>query len=550
MKTFFVIPILAISLSFSLFSQQLPDEYREGRLLLQSGDYQGAMDKLRQVMDVQQYGNLAYYARYHFAKAAFENRQYELAKTTLAPLLDTGSFADIDNAYYLTALSHFRQNKFTDALAAISKISDQEVKQEAFRASYSYLKEVPTSVLMLQIPAYEENLGLVFALREKLLAQPSLSTQENEVLQRIRSVNHPDQEEDNQATIQRVVNQTLDIAIVLPFNYNGGSGVRSLGGNNFVFELYRGIMFAVEEAREAGHNITVKSFDTERNTDRLLGILADPFFEQADVIIGPIYPEEVQVMGEVASRLGIPFINPLSNIEESLREVNEAFLFRPSAEAIAKNLVGYLSRFQGKRVAMAYAGTNRDELLARRFTEAVRSSGIQLVHSQRVTGRDMRDYLDRVFQGGADVLVIFSDDPNIAAPTFSLVESQSASVPVIVMDSWLYFNFASYEMMESQDFHFIGNNTVNLSSPDTDAFRNRFFEKYKAYPGLNTYLGYELVGWLTNVLNTQRGFEFKANLASSGYVPGKITFGFDFSRTSHNAYVPMLRLESGEIVIE
>lgn len=552
MKTFFVIPCLAFSLSFSLFSQQLPDEYREGRLLIQSGDYQEAMGKLRQVMDVQQYGNLAYYARYHFARAAFENGQYELAKSTLAPLIESRSFADADNAHYLTALCHFRQNKFTDALESISLISDQDVRGEAFRASYAYLKEVPSSVLMLQVPAFEDNLGLVFALREKLLAQPSRSTHENEVLQRIRDVRHPDldREEDKQSTPQRVVNQTLDIGIVLPFNYNGGTGVRNLGASNFVFELYRGIMFAVDEARGAGHAITVRTFDTERNTERLQGILEDPFFQQADVIIGPIYPEEVQLMGEVASKLGVPFINPLSNIEESLKAVNEAYLFRPSAESIAKNLISYLSRFQGKRVALAYAGTSRDELLGRRFTEAARSTGIQVVHSQRVTGRDMRDYLDRVFQGGADVLVIFSDDPNIASPTFSLVEAQASSIPVIVMDSWLYFNFASYEMMESQDFHFIGNNTVKLSSPDTDAFRNRFFERYKTYPGLNTYLGYEMVGWLTNVLNVQRGFDFKANLASSGYVPGKITFGFDFSRTSHNAYVPMLRLESGEIVIE
>ncbi|WP_209330689.1 ABC transporter substrate-binding protein [Lunatimonas salinarum] len=550
MKIFLISPFLALSLSFSLFSQQLPDEYQEGRLLIQSGDYQAAMEKLRLVMDVEDYGSLAYYARYHFARAAFENGQYELTKSTLAPLVELGSFSDVDNVRYLMALCHFRQNKFSDALAAVSEISDNQIKGEAFRASYAYLKEVPTSVLMLQVPAYEENLGLVYALREKLSAQTSLSSQENEVLQRLRTVKHPDQEEDSEASRSRKENKVLDIAIVLPFNYSGGSGVRSLPGNNFVFELYRGILFAVDEAKQAGHSIAVRTFDTERNADRLLGILEDPFFEQADVIIGPIYPEEVRLMGEVAAEWGIPFINPLSNIEESLKSVEEAFLFRPSAESIAKNLIGYLSRFQGKKVAVAYAGTNRDELLERRFTEAARSSGVQVVYSQRVTGRDMRDYLDRVFQGGADVLLIFSDDPNIAAPTFSLVESQSASIPVIVMDSWLYFNFASYEMMESQDFHFIGNNTVNLSSPETEEFRSRFFESFKAYPGLNAYLGYEMVSWLTSILNVQRGFDFKSNLVSSGFIPGKVTFGFDFSRTSHNAYVPMLRLEGGEIVIE
>ncbi|EON75005.1 LysM-repeat protein and domain [Lunatimonas lonarensis] len=550
MKTIFVFLLFAWGFSISVISQQLPDDYREGRLLLGSGDYQGAMDRFRKLMDFQQYGKLAYYARYHFAKAAFENGQYELAKSTLGPLLESASFVDADNANYLLALANFRQNKFSEALTAVSGIRDEEVKAEAFRASYYFLKQVPVSVLMLQVPTYEENLGLVYALREKLIAQPSLSSQEGEVLDRIRHVRLPGEGDVSMVPAAREVNQVLEIAVVLPFNFNGGSGVRNLGANNFVFELYRGIMFGVEEARSQGHRIEIKTFDTERNPERLREILSDPFFLRADVIIGPIYPEETQVMGEVAAQLGVPFVNPLSNIQESLRDVGEAFLFRPSADAIAKSLVSYINRFQRKRVAVAFAGTNRDELLARRFTEAAASSGVQVSMSQRVTSRDMRNYLDRVFQGGADLLVVFSDDPNIAAPTFSLVESQTASIPVLVMDSWLYFNFASYEMMESQDFHFIGNNTVNLSSPNTEAMRNSFFESHKVFPGLNTYLGYELIHWLTSVLNAQRGFGFQDNLVSGKFLPGKVTFGFDFSRTSHNAYVPILRLESGELIIE
>jgi ABC-type branched-subunit amino acid transport system substrate-binding protein len=557
MKTISFLFMLLLWLPQWGYSQQGIDNYKKAIELIEREDYNEAMDLLRPFMDEKSYGDLAVYARYHFGRAAIENGQPELAKSTLMPLITQGSKDQRDKASFLVALIDFRQNRFSEALASIDQITNERLKLEGYRATYSFLKFVPTSVLLIQLERFEENFGLVLALREKLAAQTSLSSTETKILEQLKSITPPDAILDKQELHKPVErNQTLDIALVLPFNYSGGTGVASLSNTNFVFELYRGILHAVKEIQAKGIDVDVRAFDTQRNPEEIEKILNDPFFAKADIIVGPIYPEEIEVVASFARERNIPFVNPLSNINESLTSKDEAFLFRPSTISIAHSVVDYLKRFQGKRVALAYSGTSRDELLAKNFEIFAQREGITVVKSQKVAPKDMRSFYDQVgLSSGnsgvrADIVVIFSDDPNIASQTFSLVESLSSTVPIVVMDSWLFFNFASYEMMEAQDFHFISNNTPNLSSSAVEAFRKSYFDYFKTFPGLNAYLGYELIQWVSGVANREKGYDFKSNLQKSKQMDGVLTFGFDFSEESYNNFVPILRLEKGVIVIE
>lgn len=557
MKTILILFLFLLCLPEWGYSQQGAENYRQAIQLIEKDDFKAAMDLLRPYMDDQLYGDLAGYARYHFGRAAIGNEQSELAKTSLQPLISQGTRDQKEKAGFLMALIDFKQNRFTEALSAIGRIENESLKMEGYKATYSFMKYVPTSVLLIQLEQFETNFGLVLALKEKLASQPSLSPSETKIFDRIKLVTPIDAVVESEKVYEKKEqNQTLDIALVLPFNYAGGEGVSSLPATNFVFELYTGILHAVNEAKRNGIKVELRSFDTERNPEEIKKILNDPFFSKADVIVGPIYPEEIEVVATFASERKIPFVNPLSNINESLTSMDEAFLFRPSTISLAKSAVNYLKRFQGKRVALAYSGTIRDELLAKSFENFSRSEGITIVKSQKVASKDMRSFFDQVglsngsSSSKADMIVIFSDDPNIAYPTFSLVESLSSSVPIVVMDSWLYFNFASYEMMEAQDFHFISNNTPNLSSPAVEDFRESYFGYFKSFPGLNSYLGYELIHWILSVANTEKGFNFKNNLQKSKYMEGVLTFGFDFSKASYNNFVPILRLEEGAIVIE
>ena len=546
MKHCFYILVFLLTIATPVFSQGDLEEYHLGKQMLAKGDFGQAMDILRPYMNKSRYGEVANYATYHFGRAAYGSGQYELAKSVLNQLVEEtkGKWKYSEEAIYLLALCQFQQHDISQALATVDGIQNAELKEEAYKASFDYLRNVSTSILIVNFPNYKENEGLVMALQQQLAGRSILSSGEQEIYNEIRNMDFSDGEG---TRLDREKNQTLDLAVVLPFNYGGGSGVRRLEDNNFIFDLYKGIKFAVDEAKREGVDLTIRTFDTERRVDVVNKILEDPFFRLADVIIGPVYPEESEVMARFAERGRVPFINPVSNIKDEQRNTDFSYLFRPSIQSISNAILDYNHKLPGKRIAIAYSGTMRDEMLARQYAEAVSANGFQIATNRQVSARDMRDFFDNLFTGNSrvDQVVIFSDDPNIASPTFSVVESLNITTPILVMDSWLYFNFASYEMLDSQNFYFVGNNTVEFSSPEVGEFRDGFFEKYNVYPDFYTYLGYEMVKWVTKTINQNKGFDFQKNLNTNGFNEGTLTFGFDFRESRSNKYVPILVLEDG-----
>ncbi|WP_194777272.1 ABC transporter substrate-binding protein [Pararhodonellum marinum] len=542
---------------FNVQILQAQDElasYKRAKTLIGYGNFSEGMDLLRPYMDSRNYGPLSQYARYHFGRAAFQNGQFELAKTSLQPLLENGDWVKKDDARYLMALANFEEKKYNDALNIIDQIKDPNIREEAEKASFKYLDDASVSFLVGNLNKYQKNRGYIVALKNQLERQSIMSASEATAYGRIKNINA--QGELGEVPETRTLNKTLEVAVILPFNYSGGSGTSRLNGNNFVFELYQGINMAAVEAKDAGVDIVIRTFDTERKTDRVKRILNDPFLKLADVIIGPIYPEESELVSTFAEIHKIPFINPLSNLNKEMQTMEFSYLFRPSVESISQGILRYFqANLPGRRVAIAYSGSTRDEVLSKEFATLAQEKGYQIVSNKKVDERDMRNFFaDLGIRGQgelqADQLVIFSDDPNVASSTFSVLESITSEVPVIVMDSWLYFNFASFEMLESENFHFVANNTVDFNNEHVDDFRNQFFEQYHIYPSYNTHLGYDLLHWVVESINQKAGFDLRKNLDKNGFKKGKVTLGYDFSRTRFNKHVPIITLENGNLVID
>ncbi|PSL05087.1 ABC transporter substrate-binding protein [Cecembia rubra] len=550
MRYFLLVLIFLVNALNPLFSQDQFTGYNRAKTLMGYGNYTDAMNLLRPYMDAQQFGKLSQYASYHFARAAYQNGQYMLVESVLKELSTQENWENKDKARYLLALAYFQEGRNIDALEAITKITEPVVKEQAENATYNFLKNASVSFLMGNIRKFNENKGFMLALKEQIEKQTVMSTDERAIYNQIRTIDFGNK---GTETIKKN-SQTLDIALILPFNYSGGKGVQNLAPNNFIFELFQGIQFAAEELTRQGITLNLKSFDSERNLSKVSSILEDPFLKQADLIIGPIYPEEVEMVMGFSERNRIPFINPLSNIDEKYEGLNFAYLFRPSISNLSDGIIEFARKnIVGRRLAIGYSNTSRDELLAKSIAEKAQRFGYSIIRNDPVNGRSILDFLERIqLKNGdlanADLVIILSDDPNVAAPTFGFMESQNVKKPILVMDSWLFFNFANYEMLEEQNFHFVSNNTVQFDKPNLEKFREGFYSKHINYPSFNAHLGYELMYWASQNLGPQIGFNLRENLNSNGFQIGRITNGFDFRNSNSNRFVPVLKLENGMLL--
>lgn len=529
------------------FAQNIPADYQKAQTFLNSKNYWEAMPLFREFLDSDKYGNLSNYAAFHLGEAALGANQPDQAIAALKQV--SGKvWTKSDESKYMLALAYFQNQQNVEALRTIKGIKKEDVKVLAENATFENLKKTSASFMVANLQEFKENKGFAAALKAVLESQTILSATERAAFYELQG--------NAGGEVNQVKDLILDVVVILPFTNNPNASINSIDQSSFVFELYQGIDFAVKRLKEEGKQVTLHSFDSKHDLDRVRELLNDPVMAKADVIIGPIYQDEVDIVSAFSETAKIPLIHPLSNLGERFENTGFSYLFRPSVASLSNGVVKSLQKQNwGRKVAIGYSGSSRDERLAMLLNDQLASAGFSVVESKQVNSRNVIDFLQRqgVRSGmdstelGVDQIILLTDDPSIAQPTFGLMESVTASVPFLVMDSWLGFNFANYEMLAFPNFHFISNNTPNFQADEMQQFKDNFFTKNLAYPSLNATVGRELIYWISNNMGPSKGFDFRKNLNQAAFQKGKVTWGFNFQNSNNNQYVPVFKMEAGEL---
>lgn len=543
MRNLFLLIALLFALQFS-HAQGLPLEYLKAKAALQAKDYWEAMNGFKQLTDSDKYGNLANYAAFHLAEAALGANQPAQAISALQPIYGK-NWNKADEAKYLLATAYFRNNQNSEALKVIKTIKKEEILQQAYNLSYEFLSKATASFLVANLNEFKANEGYAAAVATVLQKQSIMSSSEIEALNQIRATNP------KRNTVQ---DDVLDIVVILPFTSTNSSSVSGLGYTDFMFELFQGIALGVEQMKKEGQKVNLTTFDSKRDINHLTNLLKDKTVAEADVIIGPIYPEETDVVSVFAEKAQIPFIHPLSNLGERFEQFKYSYLFRPSVNSLSAGIISNLkSQNWGKRVAVGYSGSSRDEALGLLLQTELQKAGFTVSKIQKLDSRNASTFLQglgvsRGNNPSVDQVILLSDDPAIAQSVFSLMESISTSVPLLVMDSWLGFNFANYEMLEFPNFYFMANNTPKFDTEAMSEFRDQFYRRYYTYPGMNSILGLELVYWLGSNSKATMDYNLRRSLDQNSFQQGKLTWGFNFQNSNNNSYAPVFKMEAGELI--
>ncbi len=538
-----VFPVFFI-LSFA-FAQNAPESYQRAKSLLSSKSYWEAIPLFKEFLDEEKYGSLSNYAAFHLAEAAMGANQPAQAIDALK-VVALKNWPKSDEAKYILGLAYFQNQQNQEALRVFKLIKKENVILMAENASFENLKKTSASFMVANLQEFKDNAGYRMALKIVLEAQTILSATE-------RAAYYELEGKRQETTSSIVKDPVLDIVVILPFTNSTSASITNVSPSDFVFELYQGVELGVEQLRASGQKVNLLTFDSKRDVNHLQTLLKDPAIAMADAIIGPIYPEETDLVSAFAESSKIPFIHPLSNLGERFEQMKYSYLFRPSVASLSAGIIkGLKVQSWGKRVAIGYSSSLRDEKLGLLLKDELTKLGFTVIKAQKIDARNVGTFLQSlgVRRGNTpnvDQVILLTDDPGIAQPTFALMESISTSVPILVMDSWLGFNFANFEMLEFPNFYFIGNNATQFDTEDMKVFRDDFYDKYLVYPNLNSILGIDLVYWLHSNLSPSFGMDLRRSLDTKAFQSGKLTWGYNFRESNNNHYVPVFRLESGEL---
>lgn len=531
-----------LSTAFAI-AQQPPAAYLKAKSDLDAKAYGMAKDGFATFLDETKYGVLSHYAAFHSAEAALQLTQAPQAIELLTALKGK-AWSKSEEVTYLLALAYFQNNQLLAGLQILKGLTSESMVSKGHRLSFEYLQTTSSDFLIAHLEEFKQNQGFTAALAYVLQKKASMSTFERSTLNQIL-----------QSGPQGILkDKVLDVVLILPFTTSSEQDISLIESTNFLLELYQGIELEVARLKEEGIAIQLHTFDSKRDLEYLNAVLKDPIILAADVIVGPVYPEESALVSAFAEAQKIPFIHPLSNLGDRYEESQFSYLFRPALSSLANGVVDALkTQGWGKTVAIGYSGNSRDEQLGLLLQNQLAKEGFNLVKVQKVDSKNANAFLQglgvrRGNQPAVDQVILLSDDPALAQPVFSLMESISAEVPLLVMDSWLGFNFSNFEMLEYANFYFISNNSPKYHSEAMDDFRKLYYSKHLQFPSTNSLLGAELVHWVHTNAEFAQDFDLRPSLDKNGKQTGRLTWGFNFQKVNNNSYSPVFKLESGELI--
>lgn len=143
----------------------------------------------------------------------------------------------------------------------------------------------------------------------------------------------------------------LKVSLLLPMTSKGRPSANYL-------EFYQGFLLGLDSLKtKKGYSIDLDLYDTKRDPEELLAILDEERFRRSQLVVGPVYEEEMEEVVKFAEEKQIPVVSPLAHMTRVESDV--LFLMAPDPTqkyAKAANLIG-----EGKSVTLIYTESTDKE---------------------------------------------------------------------------------------------------------------------------------------------------------------------------------------------
>jgi LysM repeat protein len=329
-------------------------------------------------------------------------------------------------------------------------------------------------------------------------------------------------------------NENFKIALMLPLYLSQNdtlSYTDSLKNDHFRFyEFLEGVYLAIDSMQRQGMNMTIEVFDTERDTKIIKKIIDSKVLDNTDLIIGPVFPNEIELVSAYSERQNIPMISPLSTFD--------VFKSNPYAFQVRNNLAGqmelvtsYLGKRQNQNILVIGRFADRKNPDFTRFISDLNSR----VREQDLTTRpslktlyfseSSKDYISQdssktdlnkyLSPKTNNYVILLSENEVFITEIINQLNQKSATFPMEVfgINQWVFsdldlsnlynVNLELYGDFEEYPF-------IDYSDPLVLDFCRKYKENWNIDPSKYSFLGFDITYFFTKAL-----FLFGPNLTAS-----------------------------------
>ena len=334
-------------------------------------------------------------------------------------------------------------------------------------------------------------------------------------------------------TFQKLDNsQDLNIALMLPMNINSKP-------NASYVEFYQGFLLGLDEIKKSGNgNTKLTVYNTAHDQLKVQQIVGSTMFEGTNLIVGPVYEDELNPVLQYAHKNSVPVVSPLANI--SAVQSPALYQLSPAPEKKYEKIGNLMDG--GRDIYLIYASSNDKEFeqeiikelhgrpySAYNYSFADQKSTFTPRNAEARAIESMDDILKSEKPCLFIVLANAETDVDrilgtISSSKVALTDRSEPSAQYVVMGTsrWGRFNNIDHTSYFNNNVVMISTYHAKRDSKAVRDFDSRYIDAYGALPSLYAYRGYDTAMIFCAGM---RG-DIEYNMLDKRYTPLQTTYKF------------------------
>lgn len=326
--------------------------------------------------------------------------------------------------------------------------------------------------------------------------------------------------------------QDLNIALMLPMNINSKP-------NASYVEFYQGFLLGLDEVKKTSNgNTKLTVYNTSHDQLKVQQIVGSTMFEGTNLIVGPVYEDELNPVLQYAHKNSVPVVSPLANI--SAVQSPALYQLSPAPEKKYEKIGNLLDG--GRDIYLIYASSNDKEFeqeiikeLHGRPYAAYNYSFTDQKSIFKPRNAEARaiESIDDILKGEKPCLFIVLANAEtdvdrilgtISSSKVALTDRSEPSAQYVVMGTsrWGRFNNIDHTSYFNNNVVMISTYHAKRDSKAVRDFDSRYIEAYGALPSLYAYRGYDTAMIFCAGM---RG-DIEYNMLDKRYTPLQTTYKF------------------------
>lgn len=274
-------------------------------------------------------------------------------------------------------------------------------------------------------------------------------------------------------------------------------------------EFYEGARLAVDSLVRAGLSVNLNVYDTERSTEKVREIIRKREFRSSDLIIGPVYPENMSIVADWARQNRVNIVSPLTPRSEFLYGNPYIFQVTPPASVELEQASIFISNFPCSNFVLIHKNDPFERDLVEAFKANIfkhfsYNSTFDDVVFKEVIFEDQTVNIEQsLVEGEKNVVIVPSTNQAFVSDVLIRLNvlSRNYDITIFGMNDWQRFANIEVEYFHNLELHFASPFFVDYENENVRNFLRRFREKYKTEPSQYGFLGYDIMFYFLGAMH-------------------------------------------------